>query len=216
MPIDFEAICNELFAKEIVIAAVVSRKNGDIVYISPNWEIDPSDLGQCISKWQSRSQFVKLQDVKYSLLMNTAEYFSGVNYAERSFLLGAISPDENDQYVVIGYAPAGVDGRSAYVDVVRAANQMREGTTYLDEGQELGKYDDVPESASQETSSVSGVDPSGGVDPALMEEINGFLTWIKDPNGLAGYIQYYLDQNDESVLAQLAQAYDDFRRVFGF
>jgi hypothetical protein len=212
MPIDFEGIINELFSKQIVIAAVVSRRNGEIVYISSNWEVDPSDLAQCIKKWQSRSQFVTLQDVKYSLLMNTAEYFSGVNYKERSFLLGAISPQESDQYVVVGYAPPGVDGRSAYVDVVRAANQMREGGSYLAVEQSLGKYDDTPAQAESQPAAA----PAGGVDPALAEEINGFLSWIKDPNGLAGYIQYYLDQNDADVIAKLAQAYQDFRQVFGF
>ncbi|MCF2139023.1 MAG: hypothetical protein K9W44_03090 [Candidatus Lokiarchaeota archaeon] len=214
MPIDFEGICNELFSKQLIIAAVVSRKNGEIVYISPNWEIDPSDLAQCISKWQSHSQFLKLQDVKYSLLMNTAEYFSGVNYKDRTFLCGAISPDPEDQYVVIGFAPAGVDGRSAYVDVVRAANKMRESGSYVDESQSFGKYDETP--VQEGTDTVSAASSSGSVNPALLEEINGFLTWINDPNGLAGYIQYYLDQNDETVLAKLAQAYQDFRNVFGF
>ncbi|MHA1673608.1 MAG: hypothetical protein ACTSYI_08260 [Promethearchaeota archaeon] len=212
MPIDFEGICNELFAKGIVIAAVVARTNGEIVYISSNWEVEPDDLAQCIKKWKSRSQFLKLQGEKYSLLLNTAEYFSGVNFKERSFLLGAISLDKNDQYVVIGYAPAGVDGKSAYVDVTRAANQMQEGSgAYMDANQQLGKYDDeTPAEAASEAYQAE------GVDDALVEEVNGFLTWIRDPNGLSGYIQYYLDQDDEAVLARLAEIYGDFRNVFGF
>ena len=212
MPIDFEGICNELFAKGIVIAAVVARTNGEIVYISSNWEVESDDLAKCIKKWKSRSQFLYLQGEKYSLLLNTAEYFSGVNFKERSFLLGAISMDENDQYVVIGYAPAGVDGKSGYVDVTRAANQMQEGgTAYLDANQQLGKYDEeAPAEAAAESYQVE------GVDDALVEEVNGFLTWIKDSNGLAGYIQYYLDQDDEAVLARLAEIYGDFRNVFGF
>ena len=212
MPIDFEGICNELFAKGIVIAAVVARTNGEIVYISSNWEVESEDLAKCIKKWKSRSQFLYLQGEKYSLLLNTPEYFSGVNFKERSFLLGAISLDENDQYVVVGYAPAGVDGKSAYVDVTRAANQMQEGgAAYLDANQQLGKYDDeAPAEAAPEAYQAE------GVDDALVEEVNGFLTWIRDPNGLSGYIQYYLDQDDEAVLARLAGIYGDFRNVFGF
>ncbi|MHA1521486.1 MAG: hypothetical protein ACTSRK_14985 [Promethearchaeota archaeon] len=212
MPIDFEGICQELFDKGIVIAAVVARLDGEIVYISPNWEIESSDIAQCISKWKSRSQFLKFQDVKYSLLMNTPEYFSGVNYKERTFLLGAISLDEDDQYVVIGYAPAGVDGKSAYVDVSRAANQMQEKKSYISADQQMGKYDD--ETSAEAESGVAY--QTGGADSALVEEVNGFLTWIRDPNGLSGYIQYYLDQDDEAVLARLAKVYDDFRNVFGF
>ena len=109
--------------------------------------------------------------------MNTAEYFSGVNYKERSFLCGAFSPDPNDQYVVIGYAPPGVDGRNAYVDVVRAANQMRESGPYMAEGEELGKNSDTPVQSTEETSTVSA---ASGVDPFLVEEINGFLTDLEN------------------------------------
>ena len=54
------------------------------------------------------------------------------------------------------------------------------------------------------------------VDPSLKQEIDGFLQWIKDPNGLSGYISYYLQQNDPNVIAKLAKAYNDFRQVFGF
>ena len=207
MPIDFEGIITELFNKGIVIAAVVARKNGEIVYISSNWSVEPNDISQCIKKWLAHSQFVKFQDIKYALLMNTEEYFSGVNFKERSFLLGAASLDENDRYYVLGYAPPGVDGKSAYVDVVRAANQMKEGGTYLDAGAQLGKYEDAE---------VAGASAAGGGDSAVKQEVEGFLSWIKDPNGLSGYIQYYLDQNDPTVLAKLGKAYNDFRQVFGF
>ena len=116
--------------------------------------------------------------------------------------------------MVIGYAPPGVDGKSAYVDVVRAANQMKEGGSYMAEDAQFGKYND--EDAGQESAAAAPAAGGGDVDPALLEEVNGFLTWIRDPNGLSGYIQYYLDQNDPTVLAKLAKAYTDFRSVFGF
>ena len=208
--IDFEGIIHELFSKGIVIAAVVARKNGQIVYISSNWSVEQADLAECIKKWQARGQFTTLQGIKYSLLMNTAEYFSGINFSERSFLLGAASLDENDRYYIIGYAPPGVEGRSAYVDVVRAANRMKESSSYLDKSAELGKYaasDVVSQAIPQSTS---------GINLQLVEEVQGFLSWIRDTNGLAGYIQYYLDQNDPNVLKKLAKAYNDFRQVFGF
>ena len=205
--IDFDSIFTELFNKGIIIAAVVARRSGEIVHISSNWDLDPADVQQCIDKWQKRSQFTKLQDRKYSLLMNTEEYFSGVNYKERDFLVGAVSPEENGQrYFVLGYAPSGTDGRSAYVDLVRAANRMKESGSYMNDGEKMGKYDssDVAQGA------------SGGVQSELHEEINGFLEWIKNPEGFAAYIQYYLDQDDAAVIAKIAQAYNDFRRVFGF
>jgi hypothetical protein len=205
MPIQFEAIMTDLFNKGIVIAGVVCRNNGEIVYISSNWSVEPSDLAQCIKGWQARSQFVNLQSIKYSLLMNTPEYFSGINYKDKTWLFGAASPGD-EKYYVIGYAPAGANGTNAYVDVVRAANQMKEGGAYAAEAQ-FGKYQDKP---------AAGGAGGGGIDPALKQEVDGFLQWIKDPNGLAGYIDYYLQQNDPNVIPKLAKAYNDFRRVFGF
>ena len=208
--IDFAGILQrQVFDMGIVIAAVVARMNGEIVYISDNWSVDPSDIQQCISKWQTRGQFVTLQDVKYSCLMNQPEYFSGINYKEKSFLIGAASPDENDRYYVLGYAPPGANGTNAYVDVVRAANNMRMGGSYLDASAQLGKHD-----SSEIAGDAAGA--GGGVDPALKQEIDGFLGWIRDTQGLPAYIQYYLDQNDPNVIAKLAKAYNDFRQVFGF
>lgn len=205
MPIDFDSIFTELFNKGIIIAAVVARRNGEIVHISSNWALDPTDVQQCIEKWQKRSQFTMLQDRKYSLLMNTEEYFSGVNYKERDFLVGAVSPEE-PRYYVLGYAPSGTDGRSAYVDLVRAANQMKEGGSYLSDGQQMGKYEstDVAQNVNRSVRSE------------LHEEIQGFLDWIKNPEGFAAYIQYYLDQDDAVVISKISKAYNDFRNVFGF
>ncbi len=210
MTIDFEGILKELFSKDIVIAAVVCRYDGEIVHSSSNWVVEQSDLAQCIKKWKSRGQFTFLQDRKYALLMNTPEYFSGVNFKDKDFLLGAASLDENDRYYVIGYAPAGVSGRNAYVDVARAANQMKEGTTYMDDSAKMGKYDD------SQVTGDAGAAAGGMVDNSLKQEIDGFLSWIGDSNGLSGYIQYYLDQNDPVVLTKIAKAYTDFRRIFGF
>lgn len=208
MNINFDDIFTELFNKGIIIAAVVARRNGEIVHISSNWNLDPADVKQCVDKWQKKSQFTKLQDRKYSLLMNTDEYFSGVNYKARDFLVGAVSPDDgSERYYVLGYAPSGTDGRSAYVDLVRAANKMKESGSYIADGQEMGKYD---------SSEVATEASSGGVQSDLQEEINGFLEWIKNPEGFSAYVQYYLDQNDPEVLAKIAKAYNDFRAVFGF
>ncbi|MHA1585480.1 MAG: hypothetical protein ACTSVU_05515 [Promethearchaeota archaeon] len=206
MPIDFDSICTELFNKGIIIAAVVCRLNGEIVYISSNWSVEPNDLSQCIKKWQSHGQFTKLQDRKYSLLMNTQEYFTGINYKDKDFIIGAASLDENDRYYIIAYAPTGSSGMNAYVDVVRAANQMKESTeTYMEEDAQMGNKYDAQEEAHQNFG-----------DSAVKQEIDGFLQWIKDPNGISAYIQYYLDKNDATVISKIAKAYADFRNVFGF
>ncbi len=213
MPIDFENILQtQVFDMGICVAAVVARRDGEIVYISNNWSVEPDDIAQCISTWQKRGQFVKLQDIKYSCLMNQPEYFSGINYKEKSFLIGAASPDEDDRYYVLAYAPPGASGTNGYVDVVRAANKMRENAETYASDEEFGKYD-----SSEVAGGGGGGGTAGGsIDPELKQEIDGFIQWINDPNGLAGYIKHYINENDTQVLSKLAKAYNDFRNVFGF
>ncbi|MHA1646392.1 MAG: hypothetical protein ACTSVL_02365 [Promethearchaeota archaeon] len=216
MKIQFEKILkSEVFKKGIIKKAVVARADGKIVYISKNWKLKPSDIKQCISSWHSKVQFVELQETKYSCLRNELDFFSGVNSKKKSYLIGAISPDEEDKYYVLGYAPPKSNGRNAYIDVVRAANQMKKGGSYIESSTQLGKYskDDV---AVGGTTAVVASAPIPQVDPVLKQEINDFLQWIKDPNGLSANIQYYLDLNDPTIIAQIAKAYNGFRQVFGF
>jgi hypothetical protein len=94
--INFHNICSELFNKGIITGAVVCQSNGNIVYISSNWIIEPLDLAQCIKKWQSQEQYTILQGRKYAFLLNTKEYFSGINYKYKDFLIGAVSPNNEE------------------------------------------------------------------------------------------------------------------------
>ena len=130
-PINFHLICSNLFDQGIITGAVVCRINGDIVYISSNWNVEPSELAQCIKEWQTQGQFITLQGRKYSILRrDIEEYFLGANYKDESFLFGAASPDENDRYYLIGYAPPGTNDTNSLPFVRGAAKLMKEGTPY--------------------------------------------------------------------------------------
>jgi hypothetical protein len=215
MKIKFESILkSEVFKKGIVKAAVVARSNGKIVYSSKKWKLDPSDIKQCISSWQSMAQFVTLQGVKYSCLRTEPGFFSGVNFKKKTYLVGAISPDPKEPYYVLGYAPPKSNGKNAYIDVVRAANHMKKGGSYMDSSTQLGLY------SSDEIGSGGSIAVAAptlpAIDPVLKQEIDDFLQWINNPEGLGPYIQYYLDLKDPIVVAKIAQAYNDFRNIFGF
>jgi hypothetical protein len=218
MSIDYAGIMQDLFNGGIIIAGVVSKASGEIVYTSSNWSVEQKDLTTCIRGWQNKGQFVMLQGIKYSMLLSLPEYFSAVNYKEKSWLIGAGSPEENgERYYVIGYAPAGVDGKNAYVDVARAANRMKTSGSFVDPSKQFGKAVDGAAAGVPATSAAKTPAPArSAVDPALKQEIDSFIQWIKDPNGLAGYISYYIQSNDPNILAKLAKAYNDFRTVFGF
>ena len=42
-----------------------------------------------------------------------------------------------------------------------------------------------------------------------------FLDWVRD-DGLAGWIQYYLDEGDTEKLNEIAKVYEQLKNVFGF
>ena len=68
------------------------------------------------------------------------------------------------------------------------------------------------------TASAGGPAPvSAGptVDPQLKGEIQSFLDWIKDSEGLAGYINYYLQQNNAQIISELSKIYNELRQIFG-
>ena len=49
----------------------------------------------------------------------------------------------------------------------------------------------------------------------LKGEIQSFLDWIKDSEGLTGYINYYLQQNNTQVISKLSKIYKELRQIFG-
>ena len=64
-------------------------------------------------------------------------------------------------------------------------------------------------------SSAAPVSGGGSVDPQLQEEIKAFLDWIKDSEGLVGYIHYHLQQNSTQIISELAKIYGELRQIFG-
>jgi len=42
-----------------------------------------------------------------------------------------------------------------------------------------------------------------------------FLDWVRD-GGLAGWIQYYLDEGNNEKLNEIVQVYEQLKVVFGF
>jgi len=56
---------------------------------------------------------------------------------------------------------------------------------------------------------------NSNMDPELKGEIQSLLEWIKDSEGLSGYINYYLEQNNHQIIAELSKIYAELRQIFG-
>ncbi|MBY9008952.1 MAG: hypothetical protein KGD74_03690 [Candidatus Lokiarchaeota archaeon] len=53
------------------------------------------------------------------------------------------------------------------------------------------------------------------IDSKLKREVLSFLEWIKDNEGLSGYINYYLQQNNPTIISELSKIYSELRQIFG-
>jgi len=56
------------------------------------------------------------------------------------------------------------------------------------------------------------VQPS--IDPYLKAEVEGFLEWIKNPQGLTSYLLSSLQENDPYKISKLAEIYNELYRIF--
>ena len=56
---------------------------------------------------------------------------------------------------------------------------------------------------------------AANIDPQLKGEVQSFLEWIKDSEGLSGYINYYLQQNNTPIISELSKIYAELRQIFG-
>ena len=82
------------------------------------------------------------------------------------------------------------------MDTARALSEMSAKSNYLDENAQLG------------TSAGSGATaPAANINPQLKGEIQSFLDWIRDNEGLSGYINCYLQQNNTEIISQLSKIY---------
>ena len=52
-------------------------------------------------------------------------------------------------------------------------------------------------------------------DAEIRGNTKAFIDWVKNPDGLAGYISYYLAQNDPHVISELSKIYKEFKQIFG-
>jgi len=179
------------------IIAVAVLKGKDIVYSTDNWDIS-GDVGRLVSSWAGQNaQSLTVSGVKYSVLQCEQERLVAISMKGEGSICAA-KDDEHKSYL----EPDG-DARGAVMDVQRTLGFLSSNTPYLD--------------GNLQFDASGGVQPSAGVniDPQLKGEVQSFLEWIKDSEGLSGYINYYLQQNNTSIISELSKIYSELRQIFG-
>ncbi|MBD3256298.1 MAG: hypothetical protein GF383_14465 [Candidatus Lokiarchaeota archaeon] len=203
MPVDPETAAYNLMQSEPSIIAVAILQGRDIIYSTDNWDIS-ADIGRVLSSWSSmNAQFIMISGVKYSMLQCTSERIVATSIRGEGHIVGA----KDEEHKLIAYVEPDGPMNVATMEAARTIGSMSSKGAYIDSSTQLGG------------DAAGGVAPSpaGGasVDPQLKGEIQGFLDWIKDSEGLAGYINYYLQQNNSQIISELSKIYGELRQIFG-
>ena len=196
----------------IIAAAVLKGK--EIIYTTDNWDIS-ADVGKVVSSWIGQNaRFIMVAGVKYSILQMEAERFVAMSYKGE----GSIVAAKDDEYKLIAYVGPDGDGRGAAMEVQKALSTLSSVASYMDPTSQLGQAaSQMGGEASAGGATVEATPSVGGtsVNSQLQGEIKAFLDWIKDAEGLAGYVSYYLQQNNSQIISELSKIYDELRQIFG-
>jgi len=202
MPVDPESAIHNLMQGEPSIIAAVVIRGRDIIYSTDNWDISV-DVGRVLSSWASmNAQFIMISGVKYSLLQCTSERLVATSIRGEGHIVGA----KDEVHKVITYVEPDGPMNAAYMDTARAVASLSSQGPYIEGGTQLGA----------KGAAMGGTaNASINIDPHLKGEIQSFLEWLKDTEGLSGYISYYLQQNNIQIITELSKIYNELRKVFG-
>ena len=201
MPLDPPTAVYNLMQKDpSIIAAAVIKGSNTILYSTDNWDISP-DIAKVISSWNSmNAQFIMISGVKYSILQCTTERLVATSIRGEGHILGA----KDEEHKLLIYLEPDGEPMGATMDTARALSDMSSKSNYIDSNAELGNY------GAKTTNQVN-----TNIDPNLRGEIQSFLDWVKDSEGLSGYINYYLQQNNTQIISELSKIYTELRLIFG-
>ena len=207
---NFKSVVNKLqhHYKDAKSVAIIS-KNGKLLY-STKWNIK-GDIKNLLASWASNSaQSVTVDSIRYSIVQMEPERFIATNRHKKGHLIGATTP-EGDMYMIAQINPKAKGWfHLAYPAVARAATMLSKGTKseFIETEVDTEKGD--------LTQTYEGLKKVGEVhiDPLIKAEVEAFLEWIKNPEGLSSYITYYLQQNDPEKVSRLAKCYDALYRLF--
>ena len=210
MPIDPETAVYNLMQNDPHIIAATVLKGKEILFSTDNWDIS-ADIDRVVSSWVGQNaQFIIVSGVKYSVLQCEAERLVAMSYKGE----GSIVAAKDDEHKLIAYMDPDGYALGAAMDVQRALGSMSSKTPYLADKAQLGQKTAQLSEVST-TAGISSVGASPNIDPQLRGEIKSFLDWINDSEGLAGYINYYLQQNNSQIISELSRIYNELRQIFG-
>jgi len=136
------------------------------------------------------------------------ERFIATNRQKKGHLVGSSIPG-TDMYLIAHIKPKAKGWEHmAYPAIARAAAMMRKGS----KSQFIET--DVDVSDDKKLADISREMVHSSLDPYLKAELEGFLEWIKNPQGLYSYLLHALQENDPYRISKLAEIYNELYRIF--
>jgi hypothetical protein len=205
MPESPESAVSKLMEKDPnIVAATVLEGKKDIIFQTDNWDLTP-DLDRVMSSWMGQNAaFIKISGVKYSVLQSTEDRLAATSVKGEGSIVGA----QDEEHKIIAYVSPEGDMRGAMMDTERALGDMSSKERYMDPDAQLGNGES-PEPQPQQQQQQSAAESEAA------REVKSFLQWIKDSEGLAGYVKYYLQQEDERIISELSEVYQNIRNILG-
>ncbi len=187
---------------------VVVNNKAKVLHSTSNWRV-AKDVKGVLASWGSGSAlFVNMNGIRYSVLQMAPERFIATNRKKKGHLVGSSIPG-TDMYIIAHIRPKAKGWmHMAYPAIARAAAMMRKGS----KSQFIETEVDVSDDAELADKSSRMVQPS--IDPYLKAEVEGFLDWIKNPQGLTSYLLHSLQENDPYRISKLAEFYNELYRIF--
>ncbi len=187
---------------------VVFNNNGKVLHSTANWKVS-KDVKSVLTIWGGgNAQFVKMNNIRYSVLQMAPERFVATNRQKKGHLVGSSIPG-TDMYLIAQIKPKAKGWmHMAYPAIARAAAMMRKGSKAQFAETEVDASDD------NDLADISSRLAQPSVDPHLKAEVEGFLDWIKNPQGLNSYLLHSLQENDPNRLSKLAEIYNELYRIF--
>ena len=201
MPLDYESLVSNLMqtTPSILAVAIVEDKN-EIVYSTNNWDIR-EDITLICSSWNSmKAPFIMVSGVKYTMLECEIDSMVATSILGKGHIVGV----KDEEWKLITYVEPDGDRKAAIVELSRILRTMSFKEPYIDPNAQL--------ETEYEGSGTLGAE---FVNPQLKSEIEEFLNWIKNPDGLIAYINYYSQQNDAQMISELAKIYAELIKICG-
>lgn len=200
-PIDFERIANELvqLVPDIIALAIIEG-NSTIAYTTDNWDISAEILGISLAWNALKLPSVTISGVKYITLQLEVDTLVATSVQGEGHIVGF----KDEDWKILTYVVPEGDRKVAIVELSRVVRSLSSPEPYLSEDVKLEAKFSLNQAAT-----------GANIDPELKKEIEVYLAWMNDENGLQGYLNYYLSKDDPKALSELAQIYYDFRQIFG-